>query len=186
MMLDHRFGEAGATILIEERLSGPEVSVLAFTDGKSVRVTSRRRRTTSGCSTAITAPTREAWAPSPQRLCSTPRPSPSPNATSCSPPCVAWLKKGPPSSACSAHAGLMLTQQGPKVLEFNARFGDPETQVLLPLLQTDLLEILQACVEGKLDQVPVQWGTRGCSDRRDMGSAGLPRRIPHGPRHHGD
>lgn len=155
MMLDHRFGDAGATILIEERLSGPEVSVLAFTDGKSVRMmppAQDHKRLLDGDNGPNTGGM-GAFAPSPlfnaEALALAER-------NILLPTVRGMAEEGTPFVGV-LYAGLMLTQQGPKVLEFNARFGDPETQVLLPLLQTDLLEILQACVEGKLDQVPVQW-----------------------------
>jgi phosphoribosylamine---glycine ligase len=155
MMLDHRFGEAGATILIEERLSGPEVSVLAFTDGKSVRVmppAQDHKRLLDGDNGPNTGGM-GAFAPSPlfnaEALALAER-------NILLPTVRGMAEEGTPFVGV-LYAGLMLTQQGPKVLEFNARFGDPETQVLLPLLQTDLLEILQACVAGKLDQGSVQW-----------------------------
>jgi phosphoribosylamine--glycine ligase len=77
------------------------------------------------------------------------------------------------------YAGLMMTDNGPKVLEFNCRFGDPETQVVLPLLKTDLYEISQACVEGHLDRVEVQWLSGACATLV-IASPGYPDSYPQG------
>jgi phosphoribosylamine---glycine ligase len=155
MMLDHRFGDAGNTILIEERLSGPEVSVLAFSDGHSVRTmppAQDHKRLLDGDNGPNTGGM-GAFAPSPlfnaEALALAER-------NILLPTVRGMAEEGTPFVGV-LYAGLMLTSQGPKVLEFNARFGDPETQVLLPLLETDLIEVLLACVEGRLDQTPVRW-----------------------------
>jgi phosphoribosylamine--glycine ligase len=155
MMLDRRFGEAGATILIEERLSGPEVSVLAFSDGRSVRTmppAQDHKRLFDGDNGPNTGGM-GAFAPSPLL-----------NAAQLAeierailfPAVHGMAEEGMPFVGV-LYVGLMLTPQGPMVLEFNARFGDPETQVLLPLLETDLLDVIQACVEGRLNEVSLVW-----------------------------
>jgi phosphoribosylamine-glycine ligase len=77
------------------------------------------------------------------------------------------------------YAGLMITQSGPRVLEFNCRFGDPETQVVLPLLESDLVEILEACLDGRLDQVPVRW-LSGVATTVVAASEGYPGAYPKG------
>jgi phosphoribosylamine--glycine ligase len=155
MMLDHRFGEAGATVLIEERLRGPEVSVLAFSDGRSVRTmppAQDHKRLLDGDNGPNTGGM-GAFAPSSllnaEQLGEIER-------TILLPTIHGLAEEGMPFVGV-LYAGLMLTAQGPKVLEFNARFGDPEAQVLVPLLDSDLLEVLLACVEGRLDQVEVRW-----------------------------
>jgi phosphoribosylamine---glycine ligase len=155
MMLDRRFGEAGTTILIEERLSGPEVSVLAFTDGKSVRVmppAQDHKRLLDGDNGPNTGGM-GAFAPAPlfhaEALALAER-------NILIPAVRGMAAEGTPFVGV-LYAGLMLTSQGPKVLEFNARLGDPEAQVLLPLLETDLIEVLLACVQGRLDELTVQW-----------------------------
>ena len=79
------------------------------------------------------------------------------------------------------YAGLMLTPDGPRVLEFNCRFGDPETQVILPLLESDLLDVLEACVEGRLDEVEVRW-RNGAAATVVAASGGYPGSYPKGRR----
>lgn len=155
MLLHAEFGEAGRLVVIEERLEGEEVSVLAFTDGWTVRPMppaqdhKRLLDNDQGPNTGGMG----AYAPAP----------------ACPPSLVAQVVKTILQPAVDGlrgegarfvgviYAGLMLTQDGPKVLEFNCRFGDPETQVILPLLETDLVDIVTACVEGRLDQQPVIW-----------------------------
>ncbi len=177
MMLDHRFGEAGATIVIEERLSGPEVSVLAFSDGRSVRTmppAQDHKRLLDGDNGPNTGGM-GAFAPSPlfnaEALAIAER-------TILLPTVQGMAEEGMPFVGV-LYAGLMLTSQGPKVLEFNARFGDPETQVLLPLLETDLIEVLLACVEGRLDQTPVQWKNEAAVTVV-MAAQGYPEQYPTG------
>jgi phosphoribosylamine--glycine ligase len=155
MLLDHRFGEAGATILLEERLSGPEVSVLAFSDGRTVRTmppAQDHKRLLDGDNGPNTGGM-GAFAPSPllnaKQLEEIER-------TILLPTIEGMAQEGMPFTGV-IYAGLMLTAQGPKVLEFNCRFGDPETQVLLPLLESDLIDVVQACVEGRLEEVTPQW-----------------------------
>jgi phosphoribosylamine--glycine ligase len=157
MLVERRFGAAGATIVIEERLSGPEVSVLAFTDGQTVRVMppaqdhKRLRDGDEGPNTGGMG----AFTPSPlvdaDLLAEIER-------TILQPTIAGMAAEGMPYVGV-LFAGLMLTPRGPRVLEFNARFGDPETEVILPLLESDLLEILLACGDGRLADVPVRWGT---------------------------
>lgn len=155
MMLDRRFGDAGTTVVIEERLSGPEVSVLAFSDGRSLAVmptAQDHKRQLDGDNGPNTGGM-GAFAPSPlldaAQLAEIER-------SILRPTIEGMAAEGMPFVGV-LYAGLMLTAQGPKVLEFNARFGDPETQVLVPLLETDLVDVFEACVEGRLDLLPLRW-----------------------------
>jgi phosphoribosylamine--glycine ligase len=149
-LLEGRFGEAGARVVVEERLSGREVSVFALSDGEEVRVLApacdykRAHDGDRGPNTGGMG----AYAP-PAGL--------DPGALLDDAmrrfvePCVAALRaRGTPYRGC-LYAGLMLTDAGPRLLEFNARLGDPETQVVLPLLDEDLLDLLTACARGGLE-----------------------------------
>ena len=147
-------------MIIEERLSGPEVSLLAFSDGvPSNRC--RPRKITNASSTTIKGPTPAAWArmPRPRSAARADRGIHAIRTAAI----VDCREEGRPFSGV-LYAGLMLTADGPRVLEYNCRFGDPETQAILPLLETDLLEIALACVEGNLDKVAVEWqaGSAAC------------------------
>ena len=134
MMQDHKFGESGDRIVIEEFLEGPEVSVLAFTDGKTIvpMISSMDHKRagdgdTARCMEEIFVPTMRAM-----------------------------NSEGRTFKGC-LYFGLMLTEKGPKVIEYNCRFGDPEAQVVLPLLDTDLLTVMQAVTEERLADIDVKW-----------------------------
>lgn len=147
------FGAAGHTVLVEEKLTGEEVSVLAFTDGRTVAVmppAQDHKRLGEGDVGPNTGGM-GAYAPAPvlsdvdevvQRVLQ---------------PAIDGLAADGTPFVGVLYAGLMLTADGLRVLEFNCRFGDPETQVLLPLLDADLLAVLDACVDGTLDRVPLAW-----------------------------
>lgn len=155
MMLEGDFGEAGDRVVIEERLEGEEVSLLAFSDGSSVSwmpPAQDHKRLLDGDQGPNTGGM-GAFAPAP--IC----PPDLARALSASilQPVIDGLREAGHPFVGVLYAGLILTPQGPRVLEFNCRFGDPETQVILPLLETDLLEIVEACVEGRLDQVKIRW-----------------------------
>lgn len=168
------FGGAGRRIVIEERLAGPEVSVLAFTDGKVIlpmvpaqdhkRVFDRDQGPNTGGMGA--------YAPVPLvggGLMEEVR-------TKILVPAVAGLAaEGHPYKGV-LYAGLMLTSEGPKVIEFNARFGDPETQVILPLLESDLVEVLEATVQGRLAATGLRWKD-DCAVTVVMASGGYPGRY---------
>ena len=148
------FGEAGSTVVVEECLTGPECSLLAFTDGKTVRpmdtsqdhkraLEGDRGPNTGGMGVYSPVPivTAGELAQMQQVMVDT----------------VAELAaEGIDYRGC-LYGGFMLTPQGPKVLEFNARFGDPETQVILPRLKNDLVEVMLACANQTLDQVELSW-----------------------------
>ena len=171
MMGDHKFGQAGAKVVIEECMTGPEVTVLAFCDGEHIlpmpssqdhkRAYDGNQGPNTGGMGAI---------------------SPSPNYTPeiakrCMEdiflPTVAALKaEGRPFHGV-IYFGLMLTPQGPKVVEYNARFGDPECQAVLSLLDSDLMELFLACRSGTLDQVDVRWKD-GASCCLVLASGGYP------------
>lgn len=156
LMADKSLGSAGDHVIIEERLSGEEISVLAFSDGTSIvpmppaRDYKRLQDADIGPNTGGMG----AYAPA-HNLCS------EEILTRITQdillPAVAGLRQEGRPFVGVLYAGIMLTAKGPSVLEFNARFGDPETQVLLPLLDTDLLDIMEACVDGQLDRCNVQW-----------------------------
>ncbi len=171
MLVDRSFGKAGEEVVIEERLAGEEVSLLAFTDGLTLSVmppAQDHKRLLDGDLGPNTGGM-GAYAPAP----ACPPELQAAIARDILQPAIDGLRsEGTPFTGV-LYAGLILTPRGPRVLEFNARFGDPETQVLLPLLETDLLEILLACTRKELDRVPVRWrdGSTVCVV---MASAGYP------------
>ena len=155
MMGDKKFGEAGTRLVIEECMTGPEATVLAFCDGEHLvcmKSSQDHKRAYDGNQGPNTGGM-GAISPSPYYTDEI--------AQRCMDeiflPTVAALKaEGRPFQGV-IYFGLMLTPNGPKVVEYNARFGDPECQVVLSLLDTDLLEIMMACRNGTLDQVDVKW-----------------------------
>ena len=154
-MHDRAFGEAGDTVVIEEMLTGPEVSVFAFSDGEHISALAAAcdyKRLEDGNHGPNTGGMGSYSPPSfwDQALAH------QVEHTIMRPVVETMARRGAPYKGV-LYAGLMLTVDGPKVLEFNCRLGDPETQVLLPRLATDPLDVFQACVEGRLDQVPVIW-----------------------------
>ena len=155
MMIDNRFGMSGSRVVIEEFLTGPEVSVLAFTDGKTVKpmVSSMDHKRALDHDQGLNTGGMGTIAPNPYYTADV--------AQRCMeeiflPTIAAMNAEGRTFRGC-LYFGLMLTPQGPKVIEYNCRFGDPETQVVLPLLESDLLTIMEACANGTLDQVEVQF-----------------------------
>ena len=155
MMEDKVFGQAGSQVVIEEFLTGPEVSVLSFTDGETIipMVSSMDHKraldgdeglNTGGMGTVAPNPY---YTPEIAQVCMD---------TIFLPTIRAMQAEGRPFHGC-LYFGLMLTADGPKVIEYNCRFGDPETQVVLPLLESDLLTVMKATAEGKLAETQVKW-----------------------------
>ena len=178
-MLDGEFGAAGRTVVIEERLSGPELSVLAFCDGRSVLVmpTARDHKRIFDDDAGPNTGGMGAYAPVPgiaAELIDDVR------RRVIQPAVDGMAARGTPYIGV-LYAGMMLTVDGPKTLEFNCRFGDPETQVILPLLKSDLLEILLACTEGRLAEVAplVKWHAGACATVV-LASGGYPGHYPVG------
>lgn len=158
LLCEHMLGAAGAEIVIEERLEGPEVSLLCFTDGRTLQLMPPARdykRLLAGDKGPNTggmgayAPVELPVSVSLEQL----------KQTILQPTIDGLRNEGMPFVGV-LYAGLMLTAQGPRVLEFNCRLGDPETQVLLPLLTTDLLDIIEACTTQQLQTCPVQFSTQ--------------------------
>ena len=155
MMVERRFGEAGTTVLVEERLQGPELSILAFCDGQELKLmpaAQDHKRLLDGDGGPNTGGM-GAFAPSPlatQDLLA------AAERTILRPTLAGMASEGAPYKGV-LYAGLMLTEQGPRVLEFNCRFGDPEAQVILPLLESDVVELMLACVHGSLAQHEPDW-----------------------------
>ena len=158
MMADKIFGKSGEHIVIEEFLTGPEVSVLAFTDGKVVRpmVSSMDHKRSGDGDTGLNTGGMGTIAPNPYyteeiaRQCMEEIFLPTINAMNA---------EGRTFKGC-LYFGLMLTPKGPKVIEYNCRFGDPETQVVLPLLESDLLTIMQACTNETLAETEVKFADK--------------------------
>ena len=155
MMEDKVFGASGDNIVIEEFLTGPEVSVLAFTDGETVvpMVSSMDHKRAGDGDTGLNTGGMGTIAPNPYYTDA--------SAWVCMekiflPTVRAMNAEGRTFKGC-LYFGLMLTPDGPKVIEYNCRFGDPETQVVLPLLETDLLTVMQAVTEGRLKEVDVKF-----------------------------
>jgi len=171
IMLGHEFGEAGDEVVIEERLSGEEVSLLCFSDGLTVMAmppAQDHKRLLDGDRGPNTGGM-GAYAPAP--IC--PPELAEEFARTVLQRTIDGLRaEGRPFTGV-LYAGLMLTTDGPRVLEFNCRFGDPETQVLLPLLESDLLTIAEACVDGCLAATEVKWNS-GAATSVMVASAGYP------------
>ncbi len=158
MLVHGRFGPAGTTVLVEERLQGPELSVLALTDGHTVGVmppVQDHKRLLDGDRGPNTGGM-GAFGPSPL---ATPELLDRVVREILEPTLAGLAAEGAPYVGV-LYAGLMWTAQGPKVLEFNCRFGDPEAQVILPLLEDDLVPLLRACIEGSLDRFLPRWSSQ--------------------------
>lgn len=158
IMEERKFGASGDTVVIEEFLEGPEVSVLSFTDGKTVRpmVSSMDHKRALDGDKGLNTGGMGTVAPNPYYTDDV--------AAECMekiflPTIRAMEKEGRTFKGC-LYFGLMITKDGPKVIEYNSRFGDPETQVVLPLLEGDLFEIMQATTEGTLDEVDFSFANK--------------------------
>jgi phosphoribosylamine---glycine ligase len=158
MLEQGAFGQAGRRVLIEEFLDGEEATVMAFTDGKTIvpmAAAQDHKRVGDGDSGANTGGM-GAYAPAP---IVTPELIQTVMKDVFHPAVEGLSRMGSPYQGV-LYAGLMIVRGKPSVLEFNARFGDPETQVVLPLLQTDLLDVIEAVIEHRLDQLAVKWHAR--------------------------
>ena len=155
IMEDKKFGNAGNTMVIEEFMTGREVSVLSFVDGKTIKIMSsaqdhKRAKdgdqglNTGGMGTFSPSPF---YTPEIQKFCEEQIYQPTMDA----------MKAEGRDFVGILFVGLMMTQDGPKVLEYNARFGDPEAQVVLPRMENDIIEVMEACVDGKLDQIDLKF-----------------------------
>ena len=155
MMLDRKFGASGATVVIEECMVGPEVTVLAFTDGKTVvpMLSSQDHKRAYDNDEGPNTGGMGAFCPSPKY---TPEIAELCMKTIFRPTIDALAAEGRPFKGV-LYFGLMLTKDGPKVVEYNARFGDPETQPILSMLETDLVDIFDAVIDEKLDQIEIRW-----------------------------
>ena len=155
MMQEKKFGHSGDQIVIEEFLEGPEVSVLSFTDGKTIvpMISSMDHKRAGDHDTGLNTGGMGTVAPNPYYTPDV--------AARCMeeiflPTVAAMNAEGRSFKGC-LYFGLMITKDGPKVIEYNCRFGDPETQVVLPLLESDLFTIMRAVTEGRLNEVEVKF-----------------------------
>lgn len=160
-MEDKVFGASGDQIVVEEFITGPEVSVLAFTDGKCVKpmVSSKDHKRALDNDKGLNTGGMGTISPNPYyteetaELC---------RKTIFEPTIRALQQEGRPFKGC-LYFGLMLTADGPRVIEYNARFGDPETQVVLPRLKTDFVDILMAVIEERLEDLQIEWSNEACA-----------------------
>ena len=161
MLLDGKFGKSGSEIVVEEFMTGPEVTVLAFTDGKTVKpmISSMDHKRANDNDEGLNTGGMGTIAPNP---CYTAAFKAECMEKIFKPTIAAMQKEGRPFKGC-LYFGLMLTPNGAKVVEYNCRFGDPETQVVLPLLETDLVDIMEAVWEEKLDQLDIKWSDKSCA-----------------------
>lgn len=172
MMADHKFGAAGNKVVIEEFMDGEEASLFAFTDGKTIvpmLAAQDHKRVNDGDQGPNTGGM-GAYCPAPVM---TPELKQKTVDTIIRPVVDALAKEGRPYTGC-LYAGLMIKGDSVKVVEFNARFGDPETQAVLPLLKSDLAEIMVACSNGTLKPDMVQWDTDKAAVCVVMASGGYP------------
>ncbi len=158
MMANAKFGKSGSTVVIEEFLTGPEVSVLAFTDGKVVKpmVSSMDHKRIGDGDTGLNTGGMGTIAPNPYY---TPDVEKRCMEEIFLPTIAAMNAEGRTFQGC-LYFGLMVTADGPKVIEYNCRFGDPETQVVLPLLESDLLTVMRSCTNGTLAETEVKFAQK--------------------------
>ena len=155
IMLDKHFGTAGNRMVVEEFLTGREVSVLSFVDGKTIRIMTSAQDHKRACDgdQGLNTGGMGTFSPSPfytkevDEFC---------RRYIYQPTVDAMAAEGRPFKGI-IFFGLMLTQKGPRVLEYNARFGDPEAQVVLPRMKNDILDVMEACIDGTLDQVTLEF-----------------------------
>ncbi len=171
MMQDNKFGESGRTVVIEEFMTGPEVTVLAFTDGKAIvpMLSSQDHKRAFDGDEGPNTGGMGAFCPSPKYtgeiadICM---------KTIFRPTVEAMNKEGRTFKGV-LYFGLMLTPDGPRVVEYNARFGDPETQPILSMLETDILDIFEAVVDERLSDIDIKWRS-GAACCVVMASGGYP------------
>jgi phosphoribosylamine--glycine ligase len=160
MMEDRVFGDAGQHVVIEDCLVGEEASILAFTDGRTVvpMLASQDHKPVFDGDQGPNTGGMGAYAPAPlvtrELLDEVMR--------TVLQPCVDGMAEAGRPYSGVLYAGLMITKEGPKVIEFNCRFGDPETQVVLPLLKSDLVPIMLACCDGTLAEQKLEWNSGAC------------------------
>lgn len=177
IMEDKIFGESGNHVVVEEFLTGPEVSVLAFTDGKCVKpmVSSMDHKRALDDDKGLNTGGMGTVSPNPYYTADI--------AKECMekiflPTIDAMNKEGRTFKGC-LYFGLMLTPKGPKVIEYNCRFGDPETQVVLPRLKTDIIDIFEAINSGTLAELDIEWADEACACVI-AASGGYPKSYPKG------
>ena len=177
IMEDKIFGASGNNVVVEEYLTGPEVSVLAFTDGKCVKpmVSSMDHKRALDNDKGLNTGGMGTVSPNPYYTDEV--------AKECMekiflPTIEAMNKEGRTFKGC-LYFGLMITPKGPKVIEYNCRFGDPETQVVLPRLKTDIMDIFEAINNETLNELEIEWSDEACSCVI-MASGGYPKSYPKG------
>ena len=177
MMIDGKFGKSGAEVVIEEFMRGVEVTVLAFTDGKTVKpmVSSMDHKRANDNDEGLNTGGMGTIAPNP---CYTKEIADEAMEKIFLPTIKAMQTEGRPFKGC-LYFGLMLTDEGAKVVEYNCRFGDPETQVVLPLLETDLVDIIEAVYSETLDNLDIKWSDKACACVV-MASGGYPEKYETG------
>lgn len=177
IMEDKVFGASGNQIVIEEFITGPEVSILTFTDGKCVKpmVSAKDHKRALDNDKGLNTGGMGTISPNPYY---TKELAEQCMKTIFMPTVCAMNQEGRVFKGC-LYFGLMLTKDGPKVIEYNARFGDPETQVILPRLKTDFVDILEAVIEERLEAQPIEWSEDACACVV-MASAGYPGTYPKG------
>ena len=177
MMEDKIFGESGSQVVVEEFLTGPEVSVLSFTDGKTVvpMISSMDHKRAKDNDEGLNTGGMGTVAPNPYYTKEI--------ADICMKeiflPTIEAMNKEDRSFKGCLYFGLMLTEKGPKVIEYNCRFGDPETQVVLPLLESDLLTVMKATTNGTLAETEVKFASKNACCVI-MASAGYPQKYESG------
>lgn len=177
IMEDKIFGESGANVVIEEFLTGPEVSVLCFTDGKTIKpmVSSMDHKRALDGDKGLNTGGMGTVSPNPYYTAEV--------AEECMktifrPTIDAMVKENRKFKGC-LYFGLMVTPNGVKVIEYNCRFGDPETQVVLPVLDTDIVDIMEEIYDEKLDEIDIKWKDEACACVV-MASGGYPKKYATG------
>ncbi len=177
MMGDQKFGSAGSTVVIEECMVGPELTILSFSDGDIAvpMISSRDHKRVNDHDEGLNTGGMGAVTPGADM---TPELKARIQKEIITPTVEALKAEGRPFKGV-IYFGLMLTKQGPKVVEYNCRFGDPEVQAILPLLETSLLDIVDAVIDGKLHEIDIKWKDK-CSCVVVMASGGYPQSYQKG------